>query len=423
MPSLLIREKVQDKTDPTKTLWQFRTIEEGPGIRTGKLQGPFYTRPFVNGRQLAPKRLKAATFAEAKDEAAELPDKVRAQEAGVSVPEIRSNRVLIKTAVANYMAQIEGKPHKTIAQYSNALNQFMQAVKVKFLDQIDVEELRNFKKWMVTEGYAGKTQYTRLNIVYFLLNDNGMTVRLPKKEKPVFEEEPAEVYPEEMLKKLFAVDKNGHPSAMSDTETVQGKPYSGSGFGTFTRFKFFLGSGCRDKEVEFAAWDDINFDRKEYTVRSKKDVGFTVKNHESRTIPLPDSLIQLLKTRKENAPSSRWVFTNQKSEPGNNFLDKLKRIAKNAGLNCGHCKHTITKGRYTKRQVEVTCVTDPVCDQFILHRFRKTCATRWLEAGVGVRTIQHFLGHKDLKTTMRYLGVEDTQAPEHRAKINDAFGD
>jgi integrase/recombinase XerD len=91
-------------------------------------------------------------------------------------------------------------------------------------------------------------------------------------------------------------------------------------------------------------------------------------------------------------------------------------------LNCGHCKTTITKGRdENKRQVEVTCKTDPVCEQWILHRFRKTCATRWLEAHVPIRTIQAWLGHKSLETTMLYLGVTDSE--KLRPNIDRAFGD
>jgi hypothetical protein len=35
------------------------------------------------------------------------------------------------------------------------------------------------------------------------------------------------------------------------------------------RYKFFLGSGCRDKEVTFAAWNGIDFDKKTYHVRRK----------------------------------------------------------------------------------------------------------------------------------------------------------
>ena len=45
----------------------------------------------------------------------------------------------------------------------------------------------------------------------------------------------------------------------------------------------------------------------------------------------------------------------------------------------------------------VTCKTDAVCVHWYLHRFRKTCATRWHHEGIPVRSIQHWLGHKTLE--------------------------
>jgi integrase len=53
------------------------------------------------------------------------------------------------------------------------------------------------------------------------------------------------------------------------------------------RYKFFLGSSLREKEVMFGEWDDIDFTRGTFRVHAKKDVGFTVKNHEDRRVPLP----------------------------------------------------------------------------------------------------------------------------------------
>ena len=44
-------------------------------------------------------------------------------------------------------------------------------------------------------------------------------------------------------------------------------------------------------------------------------------------------------------------------------------------------------------------LTDP---QFVIHALRHTCATRLMAAGVDVVTVQHWLGHKDISTTMRY---------------------
>jgi site-specific recombinase XerD len=41
--------------------------------------------------------------------------------------------------------------------------------------------------------------------------------------------------------------------------------------------------------------------------------------------------------------------------------------------------------------------------EFDLKTFRSTYATRMLRSGLDVRTVQHWMGHKSLETTMRYL--------------------
>ena len=396
-PSLYIREK------SPKGAWRYRRIKEGRGVKTGDLSAPFFTRPSVNGKQMW-KTLAAQAFKEAKEEAAHLAAALDAQAKGLTVAEAESisnaNRVAISSAIDTYLEQKGGKARKTVAQYRLTLNKFMEAAgpKIRFLDEITENVLRSYKKFMVGQGYAGKTIDTRLNIVFFLLKKNGIAARVPRDEMPTVEEEVAVPYTEEELKKLFA--------GMNEEEAL--------------RYKFFLGTGCRDKEVTFAAWADIDFDKKTYHIRRKEDVHFTPKSHESRTVPLPDSLIDLLKARRKSAPHERWIFVNEEGRPDNHFLRKLKRIALRAGLNCGQCKTQITVGRYDKKKVvEVSCKTQPVCEHIYLHRLRKTCATRWHEAGVPIRTIQVWLGHKNLETTMIYLGVTDSE--KLRDNINAAF--
>ena len=58
------------------------------------------------------------------------------------------------------------------------------------------------------------------------------------------------------------------------------------------------------------------------------------------------------------------------------MLDRCKAVAKRAGL-------------------------DPA--KFDLKTFRSTYAPRTLRTGFDVRTVQHWMGHKSLETTMRYL--------------------
>jgi len=42
-------------------------------------------------------------------------------------------------------------------------------------------------------------------------------------------------------------------------------------------------------------------------------------------------------------------------------------------------------------------------EKFDLKTFRSTYATRMLRSGFDVRTVQQWMGHKSLETTMRYL--------------------
>jgi integrase len=71
----------------------------------------------------------------------------------------------------------------------------------------------------------------------------------------------------------------------------------------------------------------------------------------------------------------------------------LKKIAYWAGLNCGRCL-----SKHGNR-----CSDGPYCSNWFLHKFRHTFATNSLEEGVSIRTLQEWLGHSDLASTMIYL--------------------
>jgi integrase len=256
---------------------------------------------------------------------------------------------------------------------------------VRFVDEITNKTLYDFRDFLASEGYEARTQHNRLITVLSFLKKNKIKTEFSLKDDlPEYEEEPAIPYQPEELKKLFA--------AMTAEETV--------------RYKFFLGTAARDKEVTFAAWQDVDFARGIYHIRRKPDVGFTPKKHESRDVKMPTDLVAMLKERKKHAKHSRWIFVNEEGRPDNHFLRKFKRIALRAGVNCGNCTAPWAGGRYhTKRTDEVSCKTHPVCEHHYLHRLRKTCASNWEAKQVPVRTIQFMLGHKSLETTMRYLGI------------------
>jgi integrase len=346
-----------------------------------------------------------ATLEEARKEAAGLELNAKAVSLGLTVEEYKnkanSHRTTVKSAIEHFIADAKKtKKHTTAAEYERNLNQFEESPpikKIRFIDEITKKTLTDFRDYLAGEGYEARTQHNRLLLVLMFLKANNIKTGFSLvRDLPPFEEEPAVPYDPAELKKLFAV---------MDEEEV-------------ARYKFFLGTACREQEVQYAAWNDIDFARGIYHIRAKQDAGFTPKKHQSRDVKMPTDLVDMLRARKKNASHSRWIFTNGGGKPEGHFLEKFKRIAMRAKVNCGHCTAPWTAGRYPARKIEVTCETHPVCQHHYLHRLRKTCASNWEAIGVPVRTIQFMLGHKSLDTTMRYLGI--TNLDSLTAKIDAA---
>ncbi len=140
-------------------------------------------------------------------------------------------------------------------------------------------------------------------------------------------------------------------------------------------FSTFLFTGFREQEVVHLFWTDANFTLNTVRVTAKPDLGFWPKRWEEREVPVPKALIELLNghTRRGNC---RFVFPSPAGNRELHMLDRCKDIASRAGLDAA---------------------------KFDLKTFRSTYATRMLRAGFDVRTVQHWMGHRSLETTMRYL--------------------
>ncbi len=386
MAKIYVRRK-----EPQKG-WRYRAMPSGGGRRpVFDKDSRFHVRyPDASGKFVWSQGF--GTYEEAQREAAGLELNAKAVKMGLTLEEFKdrenANRVPIKKAIEHFLSEVrKTKKPKTVGTYRLNLRQFEESLrsKIRFMDEIGKPQLNGFRDFLAEKGYEARTLHNRMMTVLSLLKAHRIKTDFSlSSDLPVYEEEPAVPYEGAELKKLFA--------AMNPEEVI--------------RYKFFLGTACRDKEVTYASWQDIDFARGIYHIRRKPDVGFTPKKHESRDVKMPTELVEALKQRKKHAPHPRWIFVSDEGRPDNHFLRKFKRIALRAKVNCGHCTAPWTAGRYhTARKIEVTCETHPVCEHHYLHRLRKTCTSNWEASGVPVRTIQFMLGHKSLETTQKYLGI------------------
>jgi integrase/recombinase XerD len=264
------------------------------------------------------------------------------------------------------------KKPKTLAAYTTALNYFAESCPKLYVQDIQRQDMLKFIAFLrERKNQAPRSVYNKFENVMTFLKAQGIRGLVGKNDWPRFVEEEPEVYEREELDELF--------KACTAEERMW--------------FEFFLMTGMREQEVMHCSWDDVNLSRGTVTVRFKPEHGFSPKNYRERDIPIPAKLVKVLKGWKAKSDAScRLVFPTKGCRPKLDFLDCLKGIAKRA------------------KQPE---------ENFWLHKFRSTFATWSLWAGVDLRTVQQWLGHSDMESTMRYL--KPSRSEELRDKVNEIF--
>jgi integrase len=288
----------------------------------------------------------------------------------------KAKQLLLADAIAAFLKNVQPpqREPKTFDEYRLVLKKFQTHCPKKVLAEINRDDLLEFMRHLYSMGNEPYTIRNRIAIVEQVLKLNGITGLLHKRDKPVPVRTIREMYQPEDMEALF--------KACDPDERV--------------RYMFFLLSGERDREVRHTSWSDIDFNGQCVRVTAKKQLRFKPKDKEEREIPVPQPLMQILRLYKERQSGvnpHNLVFPTDKGKTDKKFENKLKRLAFRSGLNCGHCT-----SKYGNK-----CAEGPHCSKWGLHKFRHTFATASLESNVSIRTLQEWMGHSDIETTMVYL--------------------
>jgi integrase/recombinase XerD len=294
---------------------------------------------------------------------------------GQAPPEVKEGTATtIADAVAMFLEHVKAhSPQKplTAKRYKQVLEHFERLLGhkkyVEAITRADIDDYK-IKRGEESSGPNGrKTAPRTINFevstlrtfFYYLINERGIPMTNPcarfkplKDEKEKARRKPP-TYTQEELDRLFA----------------ECDDFERTAFGTL-----FL-TGLREQELCWLAWRDVDLKRAILRVTGEGKEGFSPKDYEERIIPLPPDLVALLKKLPRK---SEWVFCNAKGGRIDHLLRRLKYVAERASV------------------LNAT-----------LHKFRHTYATRLIERGCDIVTLQHLLGHSDLDTTRQYLSPDE----------------
>lgn len=158
-----------------------------------------------------------------------------------------------------------------------------------------------------------------------------------------------------------------------------------------TKFTSIIGlaayAGLRASEILGLEWRYIDFSKNELTIRQRiveGELKETTKNGKIRIIPIGNKLLTILKKHKLTSGKNDFVISNKKG---------------------GHYHHI------QKLFGNIKSLSDADFEGGI-HILRHTFATTAIKKGVDLPTVQLWMGHSDIKTTMKYVHINS----EHSAK-------
>jgi len=145
-----------------------------------------------------------------------------------------------------------------------------------------------------------------------------------------------------------------------------------------------LNTGMRKGEILSLRWADVDLKNKKITVINSK-------NNESRIIPINQTLLHELKALSRKG-KGEYLFSDNNDRPYGDIKKGFIAAVNRAGIS-----------------------------NFRFHDLRHTFGSHLVMQGVGLRTIQQILGHKEIKMTMRYAHLSPEYVQNAVEKLDNLW--
>ncbi len=258
-------------------------------------------------------------------------------------------------ALLKYVETLELKAYSvhTIKTYRSEFIQFLVAIKQQSLDNFDESRLRKYLLYCLNElKLSENTIHSRINAIKFyyeqVVKNTRLFIDIPRPKKPSIL---PQVINGKDLQKLFEVTTNKKHNTM---------------------LKLCYGMGLRVSEVIGLKITDIDS-------RNMQVFISRAKGKKDRYVNLPESILKQLREYFMVYRPKEYLFEGQYG--GSYSVRSAQKVFSEA----------MSKAKINKKVG--------------IHGLRHSYATHLLEAGTDISYIQQLLGHKDIKTTLRYTHV------------------
>lgn len=257
----------------------------------------------------------------------------------------------------------------------------------KFLDELTTDDLERFKRSRVLEGVGMQTIKHQLGLIKTAIKYAGrLGHQTPSTQFPTVS------IPKHRVRYLSVDEEARLLSQLDPRRCGPGlKPYDERSLAikqsmqdAYDLVILLLDTGARYSEIANIRWSQIDLLRREIRLWRPK-----VQNE--GILMMTDRVIRTLERRLTGA--QEFVFMNRSGAARGYSVQSIRRAIKRAGL--------------------VGCK---------VHTLRHTVASRLIQNGMSVYEVKAILGHTDIRTTMRYAHLEQSEVGSKAKDVLNAFG-
>jgi site-specific recombinase XerD len=268
----------------------------------------------------------------------------------------------------------KGKSTNTIVAYKGDINQlinFLKSQNVQTVDQIQAQNIENFKKDLTKNNYTAKSISRKLNSIKNFFS-------FLKTESVI------EIDPSSQIK--HPKYENELPKILKPIEYRSLRDACRNDIRTTAIVELMLQAGLRIKEIENLILDNVHDN--DILIESYE-------SHPSRNVPLNNSAKTALKRYIEE--------TRFNTKTKNVFVTKSGRklLARNI--------RSLLNRYFSKADIKDVKVND----------LRNTFIVYQLKAGVPIDVVSQVVGHKRISTTEKYLELIDTKEETKGIKLKE----